>query len=118
MNAALREEERIAWQRLVRVLSHEINNSLTPISSIAGSLRARFSHETPASHGHTPSRPNETDGQSNLRRGLLLIEERALYSNEQCDLYESPSMPDYCPRESLAFPLLFFWLASVSPSHS
>jgi signal transduction histidine kinase len=37
---ALREEERLAWQRLVRVLGHEINNSLTPIQSIAGSLRA------------------------------------------------------------------------------
>jgi two-component system nitrogen regulation sensor histidine kinase NtrY len=39
---ALREEERQAWQRLIRVLGHEINNSLTPIKSIAGSLRARI----------------------------------------------------------------------------
>jgi two-component system, NtrC family, nitrogen regulation sensor histidine kinase NtrY len=35
---ALREEEREAWQRLVRVLGHEINNSLAPIRSIAQSL--------------------------------------------------------------------------------
>ena len=34
----LREQERQAWQRLMRVLGHEINNSLTPIKSIAGSL--------------------------------------------------------------------------------
>ncbi len=40
--AVLREEERLAWQRLIRVLSHEINNSLTPIKSIAGSLRTRL----------------------------------------------------------------------------
>ena len=40
--AALREEERLAWQRLIRVLSHEINNSLTPIKSLAGSLRTRL----------------------------------------------------------------------------
>lgn len=33
-----RDEERQAWQRLVRVLSHELNNSLTPIQSIARSL--------------------------------------------------------------------------------
>lgn len=39
LSRALREEERQAWQRLVRVLSHEINNSLTPIQSIAGSLQ-------------------------------------------------------------------------------
>jgi two-component system, NtrC family, nitrogen regulation sensor histidine kinase NtrY len=36
---SLREEELQAWQRLVRVLSHEINNSLAPIKSLAGSLR-------------------------------------------------------------------------------
>ena len=36
---ALREEERSAWQRMIRVLSHEINNSLAPIKSIAWSLR-------------------------------------------------------------------------------
>ena len=35
---ALREQERQAWKRLIRVLSHEINNSLAPIQSIAGSL--------------------------------------------------------------------------------
>jgi signal transduction histidine kinase len=38
VSRALREEERHAWQRLVRVLSHEINNSLAPIHSIAAGL--------------------------------------------------------------------------------
>jgi len=38
LSQVLREEERMAWQRLVRVLGHEINNSLTPIKSIADSL--------------------------------------------------------------------------------
>src|SRR5262245_3143196 len=40
LTRSLREEERGAWQRLIRVLSHEINNSLAPIKSIAGSLQA------------------------------------------------------------------------------
>ena len=35
VSAALREEERLAWERLIRVLGHEINNSSTPIKSIA-----------------------------------------------------------------------------------
>jgi nitrogen fixation/metabolism regulation signal transduction histidine kinase len=39
VSRVLREEERQAWKRLVRVLSHEINNSLAPIASIAGTLR-------------------------------------------------------------------------------
>ena len=38
LSAALSEEERRAWQRLIRVLSHELNNSLAPIGSLAGSL--------------------------------------------------------------------------------
>ncbi|GMR14024.1 MAG: ATP-binding protein [Gemmatimonadota bacterium] len=38
LSRALREEERQAWKRIIRVLSHEINNSLAPIKSIAGSL--------------------------------------------------------------------------------
>ena len=39
VSRVLREEERQAWQRLIRVLSHEINNSLDPIQSIAGTLQ-------------------------------------------------------------------------------
>lgn len=39
LSRALREEERRSWQRLIRVIGHEINNSLTPIKSLAGTLR-------------------------------------------------------------------------------
>lgn len=42
VSAALRREERSAWQRLIRVFGHEVNNSLAPIKSIAGSLRMRL----------------------------------------------------------------------------
>jgi nitrogen fixation/metabolism regulation signal transduction histidine kinase len=38
MSRVLRAEERQAWQRLIRVLGHELNNSLAPIKSIAGTL--------------------------------------------------------------------------------
>lgn len=38
LTPALREEERQAWQRLMQVLRHELNNSLTPIQSLASSL--------------------------------------------------------------------------------
>lgn len=43
LSRALREEERRAWQRLIRVIGHEINNSLTPIKSLAGTLRDMLS---------------------------------------------------------------------------
>jgi len=41
LSRALRDEERQAWQRLVRVLGHEVNNSLAPIKSVAQSLQMR-----------------------------------------------------------------------------
>jgi nitrogen fixation/metabolism regulation signal transduction histidine kinase len=47
LSRTLREEERRAWQRLVRVLGHEMNNSLAPIKSIAGSLESLLRRETP-----------------------------------------------------------------------
>ena len=62
----LREEELAAWQRLVRVLGHELNNSLTPIKSIAGSLENLVTSETlPA------------DWQDDMRRGLAVISARS-----------------------------------------
>lgn len=63
---ALRAEERQAWQRLVRVLGHEINNSLGPISSIAETLRSGLAR---------PHRPSDFD--DDLQRGLEVIERRA-----------------------------------------
>jgi len=66
LSRALREEERLAWQRLVRVLSHEINNSLAPIKSLAGSLRDLLLRLPPPS-----------DRDQDLRSGLGVIENRA-----------------------------------------
>jgi len=63
---ALREEERQAWQRLVRVLSHEINNSLAPIQSIADTLRALLDRT-----------PRPADADEDLTRGLGVIGARA-----------------------------------------
>ena len=62
VSKALREEELQAWQRLVRVLSHEINNSLAPIKSITGSLTALLERH---------QRPSDAD--DDLRRGLMVI---------------------------------------------
>jgi two-component system, NtrC family, nitrogen regulation sensor histidine kinase NtrY len=45
LSRTLREEERQAWQRLLRVLSHELNNSLAPIRSIANSLSSILARE-------------------------------------------------------------------------
>ncbi len=88
LSRALREEEREAWLRLIRVLSHEINNSLAPIQSIAASLRTQLGRAAPiagASHGSaaTPEGAGTTSSGSglpevaDLQQGLGIIETRA-----------------------------------------
>jgi two-component system, NtrC family, nitrogen regulation sensor histidine kinase NtrY len=62
----LREEEQIAWKRLIRVLGHELSNSLAPIKSIAGSLL-----------GRVESVQGEPATLHDFRRGLGVIESRA-----------------------------------------
>jgi len=47
LSATLGQEERRAWQRLIRVLSHELNNSLTPIGSLAHSLHGMLDENGP-----------------------------------------------------------------------
>src|SRR5438874_4540911 len=66
LSKALREEERLAWQRLLRVLGHELNNSLAPIRSIAGSLGTLLGKE-----------PRPGDWQDDMRRGLAVIAGRS-----------------------------------------
>jgi nitrogen fixation/metabolism regulation signal transduction histidine kinase len=76
VSAALREEERLAWERLIRVLGHEINNSLTPIKSIAGSLRGRL-----AALG-------DVSGEKvDFERGLEVIENRSESLNRFLQAY-------------------------------
>jgi nitrogen fixation/metabolism regulation signal transduction histidine kinase len=66
VSRALREEERKAWQRLIRVLGHELSNSLAPIKSIAGSLNSRVQMTS-----------IDPEVRSDLQRGLEIIETRS-----------------------------------------
>ncbi|HEX2122209.1 MAG TPA: ATP-binding protein [Thermoanaerobaculia bacterium] len=66
ISRALRQEEIRAWQRVVRVVGHELNNSLAPIKSIAGSLEEAIATETIDPRVH-----------ASLSRGLSVISRRA-----------------------------------------
>jgi len=66
LSRALRDEERQAWQRLIRVLGHELNNSLTPIRSVTASLEEILAR-----------RERPADWEDDLRRGLALVGGRA-----------------------------------------
>lgn len=66
LSRTLREEERRAWQRLVRVLGHEMNNSLAPIKSLAGSLETLLRRQ-----------PMPKDWKEDAESGLKSIASRA-----------------------------------------
>jgi nitrogen fixation/metabolism regulation signal transduction histidine kinase len=66
LSRALREEERAAWQRLLRVLAHELNNSLAPIKSIAGTMSGLLKRQ-----------PRMDDWEQDMQRGLEVISSRA-----------------------------------------
>ena len=66
VSRALREEERQAWQRLIRVLGHELNNSLAPIRSLADSLGQLVARQ-----------PRPSDWEDDMRRGLAVIASRS-----------------------------------------
>jgi nitrogen fixation/metabolism regulation signal transduction histidine kinase len=68
VSQALRDEEVKAWQRLVRVLGHELNNSLAPIKSIAGSL---------GTYLEKPATSRTSDWEDDMRSGLGIIAARA-----------------------------------------
>ncbi len=73
LTRALREEELQAWQRLVRVLGHELNNSLAPIKSIAGSLESMLQR-----NGEHPDEVwKEEEWREDARRGLAIIASRS-----------------------------------------
>ncbi|RMH16139.1 MAG: PAS domain-containing sensor histidine kinase [Acidobacteria bacterium] len=70
LSKALRDEERQAWQRLIRVLGHELNNSLAPIKSTASTLESLLRRE-----------PLPAGWRADARAGLAIIAQRcrALY---------------------------------------
>jgi nitrogen fixation/metabolism regulation signal transduction histidine kinase len=76
LSQVLRDEERQAWIRLVRVLSHELNNSLTPIRSIARTLLSLGSREA------TPA-----DWHEDVKKGLEVIVSRAESLTRFMDAY-------------------------------
>jgi two-component system nitrogen regulation sensor histidine kinase NtrY len=83
VSRALREEESKAWQRLIRVIGHELNNSLAPIRSIAGSLKGRLRELSV-----------NQDQLHDFERGLGIVELRAASLNRFLQAYrELAQMP-------------------------
>lgn len=76
LTQTLRDEERQAWRRLIQVLRHEINNSLAPIDSLAGSLAALIGRD-----------PRPEDWESDMCGGLSVIRDRSRALNRFMTAY-------------------------------
>lgn len=96
LSRALREEERQAWQRLVRVLGHELNNSLAPIRSIADSLEMIMKRQ-----------PRPSDWEDDVRRGLRVIADRSeALSRFMRDYARLTRLPQPQPQKVALAPLI------------
>ena len=91
----LKQKERQAWQGLLRVLSHELNNSLTPISTFSSTLRRKLERE------------GDIKDIEKFKQGLEVISERAeslskfITSYSQLSHLPKPSFENYTWREKI-----------------
>ncbi len=105
LRRTLREEERAAWQRLLRVMGHEVKNSLAPIRSIAGTVRSMVARELPEG-------PHRADA----LEGLQVIEERSASLDRFLSQYRRLAhVPPPHPVRTAVAPLLRR-VAALSPS--
>jgi two-component system, NtrC family, nitrogen regulation sensor histidine kinase NtrY len=100
LTRALREEELQAWQRLVRVLGHELNNSLAPIKSIAGSLQMLVQRQ-----------PLAEDWRDDTVRGLSIIASRSESLSRFMGAYARLAK---LPRPQLASMEVGAWIRQVA----
>lgn len=100
LNRALREEERQAWHRLIRVLGHELNNSLAPIKSMAGWLEDLLQKS-----------PRPADWEDDMQRGLRVIGTRAEALNRFMNAYARLAR---LPRPKLAPLDIASWVHQVA----
>jgi len=73
LSRTLRDEERKAWQRLIRVLGHELNNSLAPIQSVAQGLESGLQSALKSADMQSEASASILD---DLRQGLSIIRSR------------------------------------------
>ncbi|TDF35188.1 PAS domain-containing sensor histidine kinase [Alteromonadaceae bacterium M269] len=96
----LRENEKLVWQRLLRVLNHEVRNSLTPITSIAQSLQEMHNHQ---------------QGLGNSHELLSVIEKRAQYLLQFVDGYSAFNNIQKPNKQLISSEFLEITLTSLNP---
>ena len=110
LRRTLREEERAAWQRLLRVMGHEVKNSLTPIRSIAGTVRSMI--------GRGALEPAQREA---AMEGLEVIEQRSGSLDRFLAQYRQlahPMQMEVATRSPVLKPWTFSPKSATSPDSS
>lgn len=96
IQAALRESQLKAWQKLTRVLSHEIRNSLTPVAALVQNLQTKANGERE-------------------QQALELIGERCQHLQDFVRRYSELHKPLHLQPQWLEAQVLFQRLATLFP---
>ncbi len=84
IRSELQQRELDAWQNLTKVLRHEIMNSITPIVSLAGTMRDIVETDLAKPVAHDP---HLTESVNDLRDALTTIEQRGAGVMQFVDAY-------------------------------
>ncbi|MEP7242976.1 MAG: ATP-binding protein [Gammaproteobacteria bacterium] len=106
LSRTLRDEERRAWHRLIRVIGHEINNSLTPIKSLAGTLKDMLFKQNPQTQG------------DDVFEGLSLIGDRAESLSKFVATYSQLARLPAPAKQVISLNLLLNRLVALQPYRS
>jgi nitrogen fixation/metabolism regulation signal transduction histidine kinase len=104
LSQPLRDQEREAWRRLIRVIGHELNNSLAPIKSIAGSLESLLGRDPPPE-----------DWRDDMLRGLGIVAARADALSRFTSAYARLARLPQPTRKPLAFGPLMQRVVGLDP---
>lgn len=104
LSQPLRDQEREAWRRLIRVIGHELNNSLAPIKSIAGSLESLLARDPPPD-----------DWREDMQRGLGIVASRADALSRFTSAYARLARLPAPTRKRLAFGELMRRVVGLEP---
>jgi nitrogen fixation/metabolism regulation signal transduction histidine kinase len=102
ISQTLRDEEREAWKRLIRVIGHELNNSLAPIHSLSSTLDALISRD-----------PLPDDWRADMKDGLEVIRSRATHLSRFMEDYASVARLPPPKKEPLAVAELVWRIAAL-----
>ena len=104
LSQPLREQEREALRRLIRLIGHELNNSLAPIKSIAGSLETLLART-----------PLPEDWRDDMRQGFGIIAARTDSLSRFTSAYARLAKLPAPQRRTIDVPALVTRVAQLEP---